>query len=324
MKSFTVRALALAAGLIASTGSVAALDTYPNRPIKILVGIPPGGAPDVVARLVGQYLSQSLGQPVVIENRTGANGNIAGEAVAKAPPDGYTLLLGADSGIVINPHVYAKMSFDPMKDLVPVTPVATNQFILAVNPKLPAKTLPEFVAYAKKANPPLSFASGGVGSQHYFAMEQLKQQAGFNLLNVTYRGGSPAMQATVAGNTQVLFAGGESAGQFEGGTLRPLAVSGQQRSKRYPDLPTIGEFYPGYSVDIWLGLFAPASTPEAIVSKLRQEVQALLARPEVAAKINVSGSLEPLILSPEDFTARIRADNEKFGKLAKELNIKIE
>ena len=129
------------------------------------MGIPPGGAPDVVARLVGQYLSESLGQPVVIENRTGANGNIAGEATAKALPDGYTLLLAADSGIVINPHVYSKMRFDPLKDLVPITSVATNQFILAVNPKIPAKTLPEFVDYARKADPPLAFASGGVGSQ---------------------------------------------------------------------------------------------------------------------------------------------------------------
>jgi tripartite-type tricarboxylate transporter receptor subunit TctC len=301
-----------------------AQEPYPTRPIRLLVGIPPGGAPDIVARLVGQYLSESIGQPVVVENRTGANGNIAGEAVAKAAPDGYTLLLGADSGIVINPHVYPTMSFDPLKDLVPITTVATNQFVLAVNPKLPVKTLPEFVDYARKADPPLTFASGGVGSQQSLAMEVFKQRAGINLLNVTYRGGSPAMVATVSGETQVLMAGGESAGQFEGGTLRPLAVTGKQRSKRYPDLPTIGEFYPGYAVDIWLGLFAPAATPEPIVAKLRKEVQALLARPEVAAKVNVSGSLQPLILSPVDFAALIRSDDEKFGRLVKEFNIKID
>lgn len=316
-------ALTLAAWMVWAVPA-AAQDSYPSRPIKILVPIPPGGAPDIVARLVGQYLSQSLGQPVVIENRSGANGNLAGEVAAKAPHDGYTLLLAADSGIVINPHVYARMSFDPLKDLVPISTVATNQFILAVNPKLPVKTLPEFIDYAKKANPPLSFANGGVGSQHFFAMEQLKQRAGFSLLNVTFRGGSPAMQSTVSGDTQVVFAGGESAGQFEAGNLRPLAASGKERSKRYPDLPTIGEFYPGYAVDIWLGLFAPAGTPAAIVTKLRKEVQAILARPEVAAKINVSGSLQPLILSPEEFAARIRSDDEKFGKLAKALNLKIE
>jgi len=323
MRRFSICVTALAAVLSAALPA-AAENAYPNRPIKILVPIPPGGAPDVVARLVGDYLSKAVGQPVVIENHTGANGNIAGEAVAKAPPDGYTLILAADSGIVINPHVYSKMTFDPMKDLVPITSVATNQFVLAVNPKVPVKTLQEFVAYAKKAEPPLAFASGGVGSQHFFAMEQLKQRAGFTVLNVTYRGGSPAMQATIAGETQVLFAGGESAGQFEAGTLRPLAVSGKERSKRLPDVPTIGEVYPGYAVDIWLGLFAPAGTPQPIVDKLRGTVQALLAKPEVAAKINVSGSLQPLVLSQEAFAARIRSDDQKFGKLAKELNVHIQ
>jgi len=323
MRRFSICVTALAAVLSAALPA-AAENAYPNRPIKILVPIPPGGAPDVVARLVGDYLSKAVGQPVVIENHTGANGNIAGEAVAKAAPDGYTLILAADSGIVINPHVYSKMTFDPMKDLVPITSVATNQFVLAVNPKVPVKTLQEFVAYAKKAKPPLAFASGGVGSQHFFAMEQLKQRAGFTVLNVTYRGGSPAMQATIAGETQVLFAGGESAGQFEAGTLRPLAVSGKERSKRLPDVPTIGEVYPGYAVDIWLGLFAPAGTPQPIVDKLRGTVQALLAKPEVAAKINVSGSLQPLVLSQEAFAARIRSDDQKFGKLAKELNVHIQ
>lgn len=324
MKTLSIRSLAVAALALCAVPA-AAQAPYPNRTIKLLVGIPAGGAPDVVARVIGQQLSESLGQPVVVENRPGANGNIAGEAAAKATPDGYTLLLGADSGIVINPHVYTHtMQFDPLKDLVPITSVATNQFILAVNPKVPAATLPEFVAYAKAANPPLAFAHGGVGSQHHFAMEVFKRRAAINLLNVTYRGGTPAMIATVGGETQVLFAGGESAGQFKGGTLRGLAVTGKTRSKGFPELPTIGEFYPGYEVDIWLGLFAPAGTPEPIVTKLRNEVQAALARPDVAEKINVSGSLEPLILPPAAFAARIRSDYEKFGRLVKEFNIKID
>jgi tripartite-type tricarboxylate transporter receptor subunit TctC len=321
MKTLCALSFATLAALCANPAMAEA--PYPNRPIKILVGIPPGGAPDVVARLVGRYLQEAVGQPVVIENRTGANGNVAGEAVAQAAPDGYTLLLGADSGIVINPHIYGSMRFDPIKDLVPVTTVATNQFVLAVNPKLPVKTLPELVDYAKKAKPPLAFASGGPGSQHSMAMAVFKQRAGFELLEITYRGGSPAMLATIGGETQVLFAGGESAGQFESGTLRPLAVSGKARSKRYPDLPAMGEFYPGYAVDIWLGLFAPAGTPEPIIAKLRTEVQAALARPDVAAKVNVSGSLEPLILPPDAFADLIRADNEKFGRLVKEFNIKL-
>src|SRR3569832_2559437 len=167
MRTFSLCAMALAS-LLGAALPAAAEDAYPHRPIKILVPIPPGGAPDVVARLVGNYLSQAVGQPVVIENRTGANGNIAGEAAAKSPPDGYTLILAADSGIVINPHVYAKMSFDPMKDLVPVTSVATTQFVLAVDPKVPVKTLPEFIAYAKTATPPHAYTSGGDGSLFFF------------------------------------------------------------------------------------------------------------------------------------------------------------
>jgi tripartite-type tricarboxylate transporter receptor subunit TctC len=196
--------------------------------------------------------------------------------------------------------------------------------VLAVNPKVPVKTLAEFVDYAKKANPPLAFASGGVGSQHFFAMAQLKQRAGFKVLDVTYRGGSPAMNATIAGETQVLFAGGESAGQFKAGTLRPLAVSGKERSKAMPDVPTIGETYPGYAVDIWLGLFAPAGTPQPIIDKLRTIVQAQLKKPDVAAKVNVSGSLMPLVLSPEEFAARIKSDDQKFSKLSKDLNVHIQ
>jgi tripartite-type tricarboxylate transporter receptor subunit TctC len=324
MKIPSGRSLAVIAFAALCAVPAAAQAPYPNHTIKLLVPIPPGGAPDVAARLIGQYLSEALGQPVVIENRSGANGNIAGEATAKASPDGYTLLLAADSGIVINPHVYATMSFDPLKDLVPVSSVATNQFILAINPNVPAKTLPEFVDYAGKANPPLTFASGGVGSSQHFAMEWFMHRAGIKMTNVTYRGGTPAMAATIAGETQSLFAGTSSAGQFKAGTLRPLAVSGKERSKRFPELPTIGEFYPGYAVDIWLGLFAPAGTPEPIVARLRKEVQALLARPDVAEKINVSGSLEPLILSPEDFSSLIHKDYDKFGKLVKDFNIKIE
>jgi tripartite-type tricarboxylate transporter receptor subunit TctC len=323
MKRASICALAFAAFAAFCTAPAAAQTSYPDHTIKILVPIPPGGAPDVAARLIGQYLAESFGQPVVIENRPGANGNIAGEATVKAAPDGYTLLLAADSGIVINPHVYATKPFDTLKDLVPVSSVASNEFILAINPKVPAKTLPEFVDYARKADPPLAFASGGVGSQQHFAMELLMHRAGIKMLSVTYRGGSPSMAAVIAGETQAVFAGASAAGQFKAGTLRGLAVSGKERSKRFPEVPTLAEFYPGYEVDIWLGLFAPAGTPEPIVAKLRQTVQTLLARADVAEKLNVSGSLEPLILSPQDFSALIHKDYEKFGRLVKEFNIKI-
>jgi len=261
---------------------------------------------------------------VVIENRTGANGNLAMDAAAKATPDGYTLLLGADSNIVINQHVYSKLPFDTMRDLVPVASVASNQFILSVHPSVPAKTLPEFVDYARKQNPPLAYASGGNGSQHQLAMEMLKQRSGINLLHVPYRGGAPAATATVAGETQVTFAGASSAGLIDGGQMRGLAASGKKRSRRFPDLPTIGETYPGYEVEIWLGLFAPAGTPEPIVSKLRNEVHALLQKRDFAEKVNVSGSLEPLILSPAEFSDLMKRDYEKYGALVKGLGIKLD
>lgn len=178
----------------AATASLAQ-QPYPSRPIKVLVTIPPGGAPDIAARLLAQKMTESIGQPVLVENRTGANGNVAADIVAKAAPDGYTLMVAADSLLTINPHVYAKMTFDPLKDLLPVASVASNQFFLSVNPSLPVKTVPELVELAKKTKPPLPYASGGNGSQHQLGIEMLKQRAGIDLTHVPYRGGArPALQ----------------------------------------------------------------------------------------------------------------------------------
>ena len=297
---------------------------FPSRPIKVMVTIPPGGAPDIAARLLAQRLSETIGQVVFVENRSGANGNVAGDLVAKADPDGYTLLLAADSLIAINPHVYPKMPFDTLKDLVAVSSVASNQFFLAVNPSIPAKTLPEFVEYARKAKPPLPYASGGNGSQHQLGIEMLKQRAGIELLHVPYRGGSPAGTATVAGETAVVLAGASSAGLLKAEKLRGLATTGRKRSPLFPDMPAIAEFYPGYDLTIWLGLFAPADTPEPIVMQLRNEVQKALADPELMKKLNVTGALEPLILSPPEFNDLMRRDHEKYGKLVRDVGVKIE
>ena len=302
----------------------AAFAKYPESPIRVLVTIPPGGAPDIAARLLAQRLSETQGWTVVVENRTGANGNVAADAVAKATPDGYTLLLGADSLIAINPHIYPKMPFDTLKDLVPVTSIASNQFFLSVTPSLPVKTFEEFIEHARKTKPPLAYASGGNGSQHQFGIEMLKQRAGIDLLHVPYRGGAPAGLATVAGETSVVLAGASNAPLLKSGQLRGLATTGKKRSPLFPDLPTIGEFYPGYEVTIWLGLFAPAGTPEPILTTLRTEVQRALAQPELADKLNVTGALQPLLESPQEFAALIKSDYDKYGKLARDIGIKVE
>ncbi len=296
---------------------------FPTRPVTIIVPIPPGGAPDIAARVLADKLGQTLGQPVVVENRAGANGNIANELVAKAQPDGYTLGLLADSQIAINPHLY-KMTIDTLRDLAPVSPVAVNQFVLTVHPSLPVKTFPEFIEYARKANPPLPYASGGNGSQHHLTMEMLKQRAGINLLHVPFKGGAPAAAATVAGDTVAMWSGSSNAPQIKAGRLRPLAVSGAKRSPQYPDLPTISEFYPGFENSIWLGLFGPAGIPEAALNRLRTEVNRALESPDVKHKLNAAGGLDPYIANPDEFAALIRRDYAKYAKVVKEIGIKVD
>ena len=308
--------------IFAAVFSAAAFAQYPSRPIRIVVTIPPGGAPDIAARIVGQKLGEALGQPVVVENRPGANGNTAAEMVAKAPTDGYTLILAADSLITINPHLYARMPLDTLKDLTPVASLVTNQFVLSVNPSLPVRTFPEFIEYARKANPPLNYASGGNGSQHQLTMEMLKQRAGIDMVHVPYRGGAPATTATVAGEVAAMFAGTSTAPQIKAGRLRALAVAGAKRSPSFPELPTIGEFYPGFENSIWLGLFGPAGLPEEVLIRLRREINRTLQLQEVREKLLGSGSLEPLITTPEEFAALIRRDYDRYGKLIKAIGVK--
>jgi tripartite-type tricarboxylate transporter receptor subunit TctC len=311
--------LFLAAALFAANASA----QYPARPVHLYVPIPPGGAPDIAARVLADRLSQALGQPVVVENKTGSNGNLATEAVARSAPDGYTLGLIADSQVVINPHVY-RMDFDTLKDLTPVSTVASNQFVLAINPDIPAKTFPEFIEYARRHKPPLAYASGGNGSQHHLTMEMLKARTGIELLHVPYRGGAPATQATVSGETAAMWAGSSNAPQIKAGRLRALAVSGATRSAAYPDLPTIGEFYPGFANSIWLGIFGPAGMPADVLERLRGEIRRALEAPETKERFNRSGGLEPLVATPEEFAAMIRRDYDKYGAVVKKLGIKIQ
>jgi tripartite-type tricarboxylate transporter receptor subunit TctC len=310
--------------LVALCASGAFAQTYPNRPIRILVGYPPGGATDIIARLVGQGLSARLGQPVVIENKPGSGSNVAGDAAAKAEPDGYTLLHGPDNMFIVNPHIYPKMAFDPLKDLVPVASLAANQLMMAVHPSVPANDLREFVELARRTKPPLFYASIGNGSLHHLAMEVLKQHVGIDLVHVPYRGGGPAGIALLAGEISAMFGGGSLVPTIQSGKVRGLATTAKTRSPLLPDLPAIDEIYPGYEILIWHGLFAPAGTPQPILDRLRTEVNAVLQQPEVAQRLKASGSGDPYLIPLDEFRARIRSDYEKFGKVIRDTGVKME
>jgi tripartite-type tricarboxylate transporter receptor subunit TctC len=274
--------------------------------------------------VIAPALGERLGQPIVIENRAGANGNLAMEVAAKAPPDGYTLILAADAQVVINPHFYSNLPFDPLKDLVPVASVVNTQMVLAVNPSLPVKTLQEFIDYARRANPPLAYASIGNGSQHHLVMEMLKQRAGIDLLHVPFKGGGPATTALIAGEVAAAFGGNSVTGHVRAGRLRALAVAGKTRSPAFPDVPRLAEFYPGLEVTPWLGIFAPAGVPPAVIAKLHEATNAVLADPATAEKIRRVGGLEPYSSTPDEFAALLRAEYAKYGEIVKAVGAKVD
>jgi tripartite-type tricarboxylate transporter receptor subunit TctC len=322
--ALTGRLLAIAMAASAALTSAAWAQPYPSRPIRLLVSYPPGGAADLVARAVGVPLAARLGQPVVVENRPGSNGNLAGELVAGAAPDGHTVLLGPSALFGINPHLYARMSINPLKDLLPVASLVANALLLAENPKLGPAGLRDFVDFARSAKSPLFYASIGNGSEHHLAMEMLKQTAGINLTHVPYKGGGPAALGVMSGDVAAMFGGGSVASLIQSGQLRGLAISGRRRSPVLPDLPSISELYPDYEVTLWQGLFAPVGTRPEIVARLRTEVNAVLAQSDLTAKLAAAGAGDPFITTPAEFAARIRADYEKYGKVIREVGLKVE
>ena len=297
---------------------------YPARPIRLLVPNPPGGATDTLARVFAPKLSEALGQPVIVDNRPGSNGNVASEAAARAAPDGHTLLLCADAQIVIGPHLYARMPLDTLKDLEPVSSLVNTQMVLSVNPALPVRTLQEFVEYARRAQPPLAYASIGNGSQHHLVMEMLKARAGIDLLHVPFKGGGPATVALLAGEVPVMFGGNSVAGHIKSGRLRALAVAGKHRSSTHPELPRLADFYPELEVTPWLGLFAPVGLPAPVLGRLRSETNRLLADADFRDKIRNLGGLEPYATTPEEFAALIRAEYAKYAQVVKAAGAKVD
>jgi tripartite-type tricarboxylate transporter receptor subunit TctC len=316
-----VRTFLAAALLVVST---LAWGQYPARPVRLLVPNPPGGATDTLARVFAPKLGEALGQPVIVDNRPGSNGNVASEATARAAPDGHTVLLCADAQIVIGPHLYAKMPLDTLKGLEPIATLVNTQMVLSVNPALPVKTLQEFVAYARRAQPPLAYASIGNGSQHHLVMEMLKSRAGIDLLHVPFKGGGPATVALLAGDVSVMFGGNSVAGHIKSGKLRALAVAGRNRSATHPELPRLADFYPDLEVTPWLGLFGPSGLPAPVLARLRSETNRLLAEPDFRDKVRNLGGLEPYVTTPEEFAALIRTEHAKYAQIVKAAGAKVD
>jgi tripartite-type tricarboxylate transporter receptor subunit TctC len=318
-------ALRLAAGVAGLPGLVriAAADDYPSRPIHLMVGFPPGGGADIVARIVGQALSERLGQPIVIENRPGAAANLAAEAVVRAPPDGYTLLQIVAANAT-NTALYHNLSFDFLRDIRPVASVSRGAFVMVVSPDFPAKTIPEFIAYGK-ANPgKINMASSGIGITTHIFGQLFMTMTGIEAVHVPYRGGAPAITALIAGQVQIYCSPlPEPLEQIKGGKIRALGVTTASRVEALPDVPAIGEFVPGYEASGWQGLGAPKDTPDAVVDKLNRATNAALADPAVKMRFADMG-LAVLQSSPAQFAKLIADETAKWGKVIRDAGIKAE
>jgi tripartite-type tricarboxylate transporter receptor subunit TctC len=311
--------------LVLACGTMAAsAQSYPTRSIHLLLGLPPGGAADVTARLLARGLEDKLGQTVVVENKPGSGGNLVGQLVANSPPDGYTLLIGPDSLFVINPHLYPSMPLNPFKDLIPVASVISNYYALVVSSALPAKTLPEFVALAKRSNPPLLYASFGNGTQSHLGVEMLKQIAQFELGHVPYRGGPQAGIGVVSGDASLTIGGGGVYPMIQSGQLRPLAVASREPIDELPGVPSASEFYPSYELSSWQGLFAPAGTPQPVIDRLRAATKEVITDKAFDSKLRATLSGKSYQSTPEAFAAQIKSESEKYGALIRTLNIKIQ
>jgi tripartite-type tricarboxylate transporter receptor subunit TctC len=298
---------------------------YPAKPIRFVVPYPPGGPLDAVARLLGQKVAESTKQPVVVDNKPGAGGNIGADIVAKSAPDGYTILMGAVATHAINPALYAKIPYDAVRDFAPVTQVAATPNILVVNPAIPASNVREFIAYAK-ANPgKLNFGSGSTGSAGHLAGELFKTLAGVDMTHVPYKGAAPAMQDLVGGQIQVMFDNlASSLGQVRAGKVRGLAVTTARRTALAPEFPTIAESgLPGFDISTWFGIFVPAGTPREVIDRLYAEFTRALAAPDIREKMLNLGA-EPVGNTPEEFAAYIAAEAAKYARLVKASGAKVD
>jgi tripartite-type tricarboxylate transporter receptor subunit TctC len=315
--------LAAGAAALPVVSRIARAQTYPSRPVRLIVPLAPAGASDITARLIGQWLSERLGQQFVIDNRPGGGGNIGTEAVVRAPADGYTLLLVGGFNAV-NATFYDKLNYNFIRDIAPVASIIRTPFVMVVNPTVRAKTVPEFIAYAKTSLGKINYASAGTGTSTHLTGELFKMMAGVDMVHVQYRGGGPAFNDLLAGQVQVFFPTTVSSiGYIRAGRLRALAVTAATRSEVLPGIPTVGEFVPDYEASTWYGVGAPKATPAEIVEKLNKEINAGLADPKIKARLADLGG-DVLALSPADFGRLIADETEKWRKVIRAANIKPE
>src|SRR6516164_5869400 len=313
--------LAAGAAALPTMSWIARAQSYPTRPVRIVVGFPAGGGSDIVARLIGQWLSERLGQPFVVENRPGAATNIAAEAVVRSTPDGYTLLLFGSSS-AINATLYDKLPFNLVRDIAPVAATNRVTYVMEVNPSVRAKTVPDFIAYAKVNPGKINMASAGNGSVQHVSGELFKIMTGVDMVHVPYRGGAPALTDLLGGQVQVMFdAMTGSIEYIRAGKLRALAVTTATRSEALPDLPTVNDFVPGYETSSWSGIGAPKNTRTEIIDKLNKEINAALADPKIKARLADLGSV-PMPMSAADFGKLIAESVDKWGKVIRTANIK--
>jgi len=297
---------------------------FPNKAIRLIVPFPPGGATDAAARLVATKMSEQWGQPVLVDNRAGAGGNVGSDLVAKSPADGYTLVMGVTGSHAINTSLYSKMPYDPVADFVAISQVAVVPNVLVVHPSVPARNLAELVALAKKEPGKLNYASLGNGTAAHLGMEMLKTEAGVDISHTPYKGSAPAVSDLLGGQVQMMVDGLPSAlPHVKAGKLRAIALTSLRRSPSLPDLPTIAETYPGFYADAWSGLFAPKGTPPPVVDKLSTEVQRILKLPDVREKLAALGA-EPVGSTQAEFTAHVKREIDKWAKVVKTSGAKVD
>jgi tripartite-type tricarboxylate transporter receptor subunit TctC len=325
MKAFKLimRQLVLALSIAIGIPAAVMAQAYPNKPLRIVVGYTPGGTTDIIARVIAARLTVTLGQPVIVENRPGAGGNLGADSVAKAAPDGYTLQLGTAGNMTVNPSIYPNMGFDTVRDFQPISLVATLPNLMVVNPKVPAKTVQEFVAWAKSRPGKVFFASSGNGNTPHMTAELFNMAAGLSMVHVPYRGSGPALTDLIGGEgVQVMFDNMPSAiGHARSGALRAIAVTSPKRVQGEPNIPTVSESgYPDFQVVTWFGLFAPAGTPGPVVDRLHREVTEAIRTPAIRKRLIELGA-EPVSNSPSEFSALVKSDIVRWAKVVKAANI---